>query len=140
AIVKDTGFVSGFIAVMHDVTEQEEFERERREFVANVSHELRTPLTSMHSYIEALEDGAWQDDEIAPRFLKVTREETERMSRLVEDLLQLSRMDSEVEEINKEVVNFNMFLENIIDRFTITFKDEVVFTKNIPNKPIYSEI
>ncbi|OFL47241.1 MULTISPECIES: cell wall metabolism sensor histidine kinase WalK [unclassified Nosocomiicoccus] len=140
AIVKDTGFVSGFIAVMHDVTEQEEFERERREFVANVSHELRTPLTSMHSYIEALEDGAWQDDEIAPRFLKVTREETERMSRLVEDLLQLSRMDSEVEEINKEVVNFNMFLENIIERFTVTFKDEVVFTKNIPNKPIYSEI
>ncbi|CAM3303818.1 cell wall metabolism sensor histidine kinase WalK [Nosocomiicoccus ampullae] len=140
AIVKDTGFVSGFIAVMHDVTEQEEFERERREFVANVSHELRTPLTSMHSYIEALEDGAWQDEEIAPRFLKVTREETERMSRLVEDLLQLSRMDSEVEEINKEVVNFNMFLENIIERFTITFKDEVIFTKNIPNKPIYAEI
>ena len=52
----------GYIAVLHDVTEQQQVERERREFVANVSHELRTPLTSMNSYIEALEEGAWQDE------------------------------------------------------------------------------
>ena len=59
-IVQDTGFVNGYIAVLHDVTEQQQVERERREFVANVSHELRTPLTSMNSYIEALEEGAWK--------------------------------------------------------------------------------
>ena len=53
--------MTGYIAVLHDVTEQQQVERERREFVANVSHELRTPLTSMNSYIEALEEGAWQD-------------------------------------------------------------------------------
>ena len=57
-IVQDTGFVNGYIAVLHDVTEQQQVERERREFVANVSHELRTPLTPMNSYIEALEEGA----------------------------------------------------------------------------------
>ena len=51
-IVQETGFVTGYIAVLHDVTEQQQVERERREFVANVSHELRTPLTSMNSYIE----------------------------------------------------------------------------------------
>ena len=85
-IVQETGFVTGYIAVLHDVTEQQ-VERERREFVANVSHELRTPLTSMNSYIEALEEGAWQDKELAPSFLSVTREETERMIRLVNDLL-----------------------------------------------------
>ena len=60
-IVQETGFVTGYIAVLHDVTEQQQVERERREFVANVSHELRTPLTSMNSYIEALESGAWKD-------------------------------------------------------------------------------
>ncbi|RIM41884.1 cell wall metabolism sensor histidine kinase WalK, partial [Staphylococcus cohnii] len=84
-IVQETGFVTGYIAVLHDVTEQQQVERERREFVANVSHELRTPLTSMNSYIEALESGAWKDGELAPQFLSVTREETERMIRLVND-------------------------------------------------------
>ena len=90
-IVQETGFVTGYIAVLHDVTEQQQVEQERREFVANVSHELRTPLTSMNSYIEALESGAWKDDALAPQFLSVTREETERMIRLVNDLLQLSK-------------------------------------------------
>ncbi|CAD2072366.1 cell wall metabolism sensor histidine kinase WalK [Phocicoccus pinnipedialis] len=139
-IVKDTGFINGYIAVLHDVTEQERIDAERREFVANVSHELRTPLTSMKSYIEALQDGAWQDDEIAPKFLKVTHEETERMSRLVEDLLQLSRLDGEVEEINKEIVNFNMFLDRIIERFEMTHKEEVQLVKNFPDTAIFTEI
>src|SRR5699024_7833494 len=85
--------LTGFITVINDVTEEEKVERERREFVSNVSHELRTPLTTMRSYLEALTDGAWQDKNIAPKFLKVTQEETERMIRLVNDLLQLSRMD-----------------------------------------------
>lgn len=102
-IVQETGFVTGYIAVLHDVTEQQQVERERREFVANVSHELRTPLTSMNSYIEALEEGAWQDKELAPSFLSVTREETERMIRLVNDLLQLSKMDNESDQLRKKL-------------------------------------
>ncbi|WP_423831307.1 histidine kinase dimerization/phospho-acceptor domain-containing protein [Staphylococcus pseudintermedius] len=113
-IVQDTGFVTGYIAVLHDVTEQQQIERERREFVANVSHELRTPLTSMNSYIEALEEGAWRDESIAPQFLSVTREETERMIRLVNDLLHLSKMDNETETITKEIVDFNMFINKLL--------------------------
>lgn len=139
-IVKDTGFINGYIAVLHDVTEQERTDAERREFVANVSHELRTPLTSMKSYIEALQDGAWEDEEIAPKFLQVTHEETERMSRLVEDLLQLSRMDSEVEEINKEIVNFTMFLDRIIERFEMTHKENVEIIKKFSDSAIFAEI
>src|SRR5690625_1960632 len=65
--------VTGFITVLSDVTEEEKMEHERREFVSNVSHELRTPLTTMRSYLEALSDGAWEDKEIAPRFLRVTQ-------------------------------------------------------------------
>ena len=65
-IQKETGFVNGLITVLHDITEQAKLEEERREFVANVSHELRTPLTTMRSYLEALADGAWKDEEIAP--------------------------------------------------------------------------
>ncbi|MFN1208609.1 histidine kinase dimerization/phospho-acceptor domain-containing protein, partial [Enterococcus lactis] len=90
---RDSGFVSGLVCVLHDVTEQQKIDNDRKEFVSNVSHELRTPLTSVHSYIEALQDGAWKDPEIAPNFLKVTQEETDRMIRMINDLLTLSRMD-----------------------------------------------
>ena len=138
-IVQDTEFVNGYIAVLHDVTEQQQVERERREFVANVSHELRTPLTSMNSYIEALEEGGWKDENLAPSFLSVTREETERMIRLVNDLLQLSKMDNETEQITKEIVDFNMFINKIINRHEMAAKD-TTFVREIPNETIFTEI
>ncbi|HCT0589377.1 TPA: cell wall metabolism sensor histidine kinase WalK [Staphylococcus pseudintermedius] len=138
-IVQDTSFVTGYIAVLHDVTEQQQIERERREFVANVSHELRTPLTSMNSYIEALEEGAWRDESIAPQFLSVTREETERMIRLVNDLLHLSKMDNETETITKEIVDFNMFINKIINRHEMAAKD-TTFVRDIPRETIFTEV
>ncbi|MBM2659166.1 cell wall metabolism sensor histidine kinase WalK [Staphylococcus pseudoxylosus] len=138
-IVQETGFVTGYIAVLHDVTEQQQVERERREFVANVSHELRTPLTSMNSYIEALEGGAWKDDDLAPQFLSVTREETERMIRLVNDLLQLSKMDNESDQITKEIIDFNMFINKIINRHEMSAKD-TTFIREIPKQTIFTEI
>ncbi|MDW4582712.1 cell wall metabolism sensor histidine kinase WalK [Staphylococcus saprophyticus] len=138
-IVQETGFVTGYIAVLHDVTEQQQVERERREFVANVSHELRTPLTSMNSYIEALESGAWKDGELAPQFLSVTREETERMIHLVNDLLQLSKMDNESEQITKEIVDFNMFINKIINRHEMSAKD-TTFVREVPTETIFTEI
>lgn len=138
-IVQETGFVTGYIAVLHDVTEQQQVERERREFVANVSHELRTPLTSMNSYIEALEEGAWKDNDLAPQFLSVTREETERMIRLVNDLLQLSKMDNESDQITKEIVDFNMFINKIINRHEMAAKD-TTFIREIPKQTIFTEI
>ena len=140
AIVKDTGFINGYIAVLHDVTEQEKVDNERREFVANVSHELRTPLTSMKSYIEALQDGAYKDEALATKFLGVTRDETDRMSRLVEDLLQLSRMDNDAEEISRELVDFNSFLNRIVDRFEMSHKDTVTFIRTFPDEAIFTEI
>src|SRR5699024_4735022 len=81
-IFDDYEKVSGFITVLSDVTEEERIESERKQFVSNVSHELRTPLTTLRSYLEALSDGAWKDEEIAPRFLEVTQNETERMIRM----------------------------------------------------------
>ena len=138
-IVQETGFVTGYIAVLHDVTEQQQVERERREFVANVSHELRTPLTSMNSYIEALEEGAWKDESLAPKFLSVTREETVRMIRLVNDLLQLSKMDNESEQITKEIVDFNRFINKIIDRHEMSAKD-TTFVREMPEQAIFTEI
>jgi two-component system sensor histidine kinase VicK len=139
-IQKETGFVNGLITVLHDVTEQEKIEMERREFVANVSHELRTPLTTMRSYVEALTDGAWQDKEIAPNFLNVVQNETERMIRLVNDLLQLSKMDSRDYKLSKEWVDLVVFFNRIIDRFELTKEENIIFERTLPDKAILVEI
>ena len=138
-IIQETGYINGYIAVLHDITEQQLTENERREFVANVSHELRTPLTSMRSYIEALEEGAWKDPNIAPNFLSVTRNETDRMIRLVNDLLQLSNMDRKDEVLNREIIDFNLFISQIIERFEMSYK-EVDFVKDLANDSIFVEI
>ncbi|HLO13139.1 MAG TPA: cell wall metabolism sensor histidine kinase WalK [Pseudoneobacillus sp.] len=139
-IQKETGFVNGLITVLHDITEQEKIDMERREFVANVSHELRTPLTTMRSYLEALAEGAWQDQEIAPKFLEVTQTETERMIRLVTDLLQLSKMDSRDYRLSKEWVNFIPYFHRIIDRFELTKDPNVSFIRKLPDFPVFVEI
>lgn len=110
--------VTGTIAVLHDVTEQVKMERSRREFVANVSHELRTPLTTINSYLEALDDGALEDPQLARRFVGVTRNETERMIRLVSDLLHLSRLDSRQAIMHKEPASVTDMLEEVADRFS----------------------
>ncbi|GAA2913609.1 cell wall metabolism sensor histidine kinase WalK [Enterococcus pseudoavium] len=116
-IRRESGFISGLVVVIHDVTEQEKTAEERRQFVSNVSHELRTPLTSVRSYLEALEEGAWQDKNIAPEFIHVTLGETDRMIRMINDLLNLSRMDSGVQQMELELVNFNELVGYALDRF-----------------------
>lgn len=137
-VVEDEyGRFSGYITVISDVTEQEKVERERREFVSNVSHELRTPLTTMRSYLEALIDGAWTNHEIAPQFLEVTQNETERMIRLVNDLLQLSKMDNKGQEMVKERVNVVPFFHHILDRFEMNKDERIKIERSIPRESIF---
>ncbi|KAB8136831.1 cell wall metabolism sensor histidine kinase WalK [Gracilibacillus oryzae] len=127
---------TGLITVISDVTEQEKVERERREFVSNVSHELRTPLTTMRSYIEALTEGAWEDKEIAPRFLEVTQNETERMIRLVNDLLQLSKMDHKEKQMNKVKTDLVPIVHQILDRFEMNKTELIGIERKIPDEKI----
>ena len=113
---RESGFISGLVAVLHDTTEQEKEERERRLFVSNVSHELRTPLTSVKSYLEALDEGALYDP-VAPDFIKVSLDETNRMMRMVTDLLHLSRIDNATTKLDVELINFTAFITFILNRF-----------------------
>lgn len=123
-IQRESGFISGLVCVLHDITEQQKIDHDRKQFVSNVSHELRTPLTSLRSYIEALNDGAWKDPEVAPSFLKVTQDETDRMIRMINDLLSLSRMDSGTAKLDLELVNLNELFTYILDRFDMMIKNE----------------
>ena len=142
-IRRESGFISGLVAVLHDVTEQEQNERDRREFVSNVSHELRTPLTSMRSYIETLSEGAWQDQEIAPRFLKITLDETDRMIRMINDLLDLSRMDNDNLKLNIEMVNFNELVNFVLDRFDVIIANsekKYRIVREFTQRPLFVEV
>ncbi|ARO02007.1 cell wall metabolism sensor histidine kinase WalK [Lactiplantibacillus plantarum] len=123
-IQRESGFISGLVCVLHDVTEQQKIDNDRKQFVSNVSHELRTPLTSLRSYIEALSDGAWKDPEVAPGFLKVTQEETDRMIRMINELLSLSRMDSGTTRVDMELVNINEMFNYVLDRFDMILKKD----------------
>ncbi|XID91664.1 cell wall metabolism sensor histidine kinase WalK [Paenibacillaceae bacterium WGS1546] len=122
---RDKG-VAGAIAVLQDVTEAEKLEQSRREFVANVSHELRTPLTTIKSYAEALDDGALEEPPVAGRFVGVIRNETERMIRLVTDLLHLSRFDSHRNQLRRQQIDLAEMLEEVVDRFSFQLRQKAI--------------
>lgn len=87
------GIRTGVVILMRDITEQSKLEQMRTEFVANVSHELRTPLTSIKGFLETLMDGALDDPYAARHFLEIMSQETERLTRLIEDLMDLSKIE-----------------------------------------------
>ncbi len=115
-----------------------------------MSHELRTPLTSVRAYIEALNEGAWKDPEIAPQFLQVTQDETERMIRMVNDLLVLSRMDRGTTKLELEWVNFTDFVSHLLNRFDMIVEHDqgeaqseskqYVIKRDLGNQALWIEI
>lgn len=111
------------------ITKLQKMDQERKDFVANVSHELRTPLTTMKSYLESLADGAIEDPKLAKSFLQVVQNETERMIRLVTDLLLLSRFDSQ--ETRIELINTDLedFLQVALSRFAFQLQEHGLTTQ-----------
>jgi two-component system phosphate regulon sensor histidine kinase PhoR len=94
AIKGEQGEINGAVAVFHDVTDARNFDQMRSEFLGNVSHELRTPLTSIKGFVETLLDGAMENSDQCRRFLSIIDTETYRLSRLIEDMLSLSAIES----------------------------------------------
>lgn len=145
-IQRASGFISGMVIVLHDVTEQQRIELERRQFVSNVSHELRTPLTSVKSYVDALQEGAIDDPEVARNFLAVAQDETTRMIHMINDLLELSRMDSGTMKLETEYVNVGELFNYILNRFDMIIanddKPEKYYTikREIPKVQIWVEL
>lgn len=105
---------NGVMVVIQDITEQQAVENSRREFVANVSHELKTPLTTVKSYVETILEND-VDKETRNNFLKVINKEADRMTRLVRDLLVLSRLDSKIIAQNNEYINVSDLINDVIE-------------------------
>ncbi|MGI1690827.1 ATP-binding protein [Thermoanaerobacter uzonensis] len=118
APLKNNQQIEGYVYVFHDITEQHKLDTMRKEFVANVSHELRTPLATIKSYVETLLYSD-VDTEYSKRFLKIIDSEADRMTRLVKDLLLLSKMDSEGSNLKLEHKNLNEVVIYVINRLSI---------------------
>ncbi|MGE5654797.1 MAG: ATP-binding protein [Bacillota bacterium] len=115
---------AGIVIVLYDITEQERLEELRRDFVANVSHELRTPLTTIKSYVETILDGAVDSPELTSRFLGVVRDETDRMTRLVADLLQLAQLDAISKRERFFIQSIKDMVRDVTSKLAVAFEQK----------------
>ena len=113
------GASEGLIVVLQDVTEQRRAEAMQREFVANVSHELRTPVTTVKSYVETILDGNIREEETLVPFLNVIDQESDRMTSLIAELLELSRIDNRQVQLRMEEVDLTELLADCVRRYRI---------------------
>lgn len=118
--------IGGVVLVFKNITEQHRLDKQQKEFVANVSHELKTPITTIKSYTETLLEGALDEKELAIDFLKTINSESDRMSRLVSDLLKLSRMDHEKAIWTKEKISINEIVKDSCSKLSLQAKSKKI--------------
>lgn len=111
-VMADDGECTGVVGLFKDVTDLERLEKTRRDYVANVSHELRTPLTAVRGLLEPLSDGMIQEEETKQRYYKIMLKEVVRLSRLITDMLELSRLQSGTEHMEVSAVNLEDLLQD----------------------------
>jgi len=116
-IEDETGKTVGAVGLFQDITEAERLEQTRRDYVANVSHELRTPLTAMRGLIEPLSDGLVKTEEDKKRYYSIILRETLRLSRLIEDMLELSRLQANKISIDNKPFQAQEVVEDVVDKY-----------------------
>ena len=123
APISGTSGDGGVIVIIHDITKHEKLERSRRDFVANVSHELRTPITVIKSYADILADTPEAEPELRTRFLDTISSETDRMAKIISDLLILSKLDENTDYARpSEDIDIRTMLEGLVERLALSAK------------------
>ncbi len=115
--------VRGAVAVVRDVTEERRHDKLRKDFIANVSHELRTPISMLQGYSEAMVDGVTSSDEERKEVAQIIYDESLRMGRLVNELLDLARMEAGYIDLKREEVDLDSYLERITRKFASFARD-----------------
>lgn len=130
----------GAIIVLHDITDIRRLEKMRSEFVANVSHELKTPITSVKGFAETLLSGDVPDEATAKQFMQIIYDESERLNRLITDLLELSKIEKQAMPLNITEVNLNEIIGNSTQTISKFARDKNI-TLHLPSdeNPIYVE-
>ncbi len=126
APIFEQGLIKGCLLVIHDITEIRKLETVRKDFVANVSHELKTPLTSIKGFVETLLEGALDDKENAKYFLQIINEHTVRLNNLINDLLDLSYLESKVVKLVTAKNNIKLLVNKVVSGFKVTAKNSSV--------------
>lgn len=131
------GVLAAIVAIFHDTTHIRKLEQMRRDFVANVSHEIKTPVTAIKGFSETLLDGAINDRQNAEKFLNTIKRQGERLNRLVEDLLTLSKIELRETRMNKRQINFSGVVDNVIQTMVIQAAEKnITIKKNMADTSI----
>src|SRR5690625_2536208 len=138
----DNSYIRGAVAVIRDMTEERQLDKLRKDFIANVSHELRTPIALMQGYSEAIVDDIASSKEEKNDLAKIIHEESLRMSRLVNELLDIGRMEAGHIELNRSYIDVETFIERIYKKFKGLAEEKkisLIVTENITNKTVYMD-
>lgn len=147
--VQTDGKVSGVVAVLHDVTREKEISQMKNDFVSHVSHELKTPLASIMAYSEMLADGEADDEETRKEFYSVIQSQAQRLSRLIEDILNVSRIESGLIKVNKEPASLTILIEEQLQmirnyaeekNITVTAGRAIVYDQVHVDKDMMSQV
>jgi two-component system phosphate regulon sensor histidine kinase PhoR len=112
-VMSNSGKLKGIVLVLHDITDLKKLEQVRTDFVANVSHELKTPVTSIKGFTETLLDGAMNSEPLREKFLHIIAKESERLQALIEELLELSRIEQSYFKLNWSTTNLEHILKEV---------------------------
>ncbi len=123
-IVDEIGSIAGAVGLFSDITQMERLEKTRRDYVSNVSHELRTPLTAMRALIEPLKEGLVTEEADRQRYYDIILREIMRLSRLINDQLELSRLQSGTLSIQKSVMTLDDIVYDVCDRYVAIAKEK----------------
>ncbi len=141
--------VSGVVAVLHDITREKEVSQMKNDFVSHVSHELKTPLASITAYSEMLSDGEADDEQTRKEFYQVIQSQAQRLNRLIEDILNVSRIESGLIKVQKEPVSLTILIEQqmqMIKGFaeekgiTVTGQKPIVYDQVLADKDMISQV
>ena len=149
AIYDEKNDICGFVTVLHDITREREISRMKNDFVSHVSHELKTPLASITAYAEMLVDGEANDEETKQEFLEVIQSQAQRLNRLIEDILNVSRIESGLVKVNKTEVSVAMIIKEAVDMIrsyagekNITVDDQatILFDQVLGDRDMISQV
>ena len=130
--------VVGALAIVEDITELRRLEQVRTDFAANVSHELKTPLTSIRGFVETLQAGAIDNPEMAHKFLKIIMLETERLTRLINDILSISKLESGNDEVATERIRLDKKAFEVCEMLSIHAQEkQVTMNYGLNSEPVY---
>lgn len=134
-----TGAGAGLLIVLHDITAIRKLEKMRSEFVANVSHELKTPLAAVKGFAETLLAGAMDDRETARSFLQIIYDESERLNRLIGDILDLSKIESKRVQMRFSPVHLDSFVEKMLDMMRSAAEEKKIALVSHTGHDLYVE-